>query len=349
MEFITLKNNRKGKYFFCGIVCVVVLLVVVTTFTRARYRTTQSIQIVEGEINYKVPDFNMVALYVANESGEYIEADVIPTSGYTLNREQSYCGQSQDGEIIKDETVNFIYENGSMTFSNVTKKGTKCYLYFDKIIVPDVSAKDMILAEKRISDIRSTSITDILIGDEDKDSSTLYTTEDDWGTSYFFAGLPNNNWVSFGGFYWRIIRINGDGSIRMIYNGTTIDQTGTGTQIQTSVYNSPSNDNTYIGYMYGSTGASSYNATHTNTNDSTIKGILDKWYKDNLANYSQYLSTEVGFCNDREVYTEISWANYTTLGYGTNATTYVPASRFSQWTNGDSSWKTTATPILKCS
>ena len=135
------------------------------------------------------------------------------------------------------------------------------------------TAKDVILADNTTSSSRSGNITGIFTGT----SHTLYTKQDDWGTSYFYAGNINNNWVHFAGYYWRIIRINGDGSIRMIYNGTSTATTGTGTQLQTSAYNSSYNDNAYVGYMYGSRGASSYSATHTNTTNSTIKGILDNW------------------------------------------------------------------------
>ena len=186
IEFETLKSNKNRLYLFCGIVCVVVLLVVVTTFTLARYRTTQSIKIVKGQINYKAPDFNMVGLYIANESGEYMETDTIPASGYTLNIEQSYCGQSQDGEIVKDDTVNFVYENGSMTFSNVTKKGTKCYLYFDIYKGPLLA--DLIKEHKTVQTRNdfSTVLTSNTTG-------IIYQTSDNDGRTYYFAGNTNEN------------------------------------------------------------------------------------------------------------------------------------------------------------
>ena len=188
----------------------------------------------------------------------------------------------------------------------------------------------------------------------DNTTGTLFIAEDDYGTSYVYAGDVDNNWVSFAGFYWRIIRINGDGPIRLIYSGNSESgpvESGEATQIGTSIFNEQTNDNTYVGYMYGSTGASSYSATHANTNDSTIKGIVDTWYEENIrgTQYEQYISTEQGFCNDRQIYTGASWSGYGTLGYGTNATTYMPASRFLQWSGGSSSWRTSQNPTLKCS
>ena len=122
MKFEVLKRSHLKRNIIIGIFVVATISACILTFTRAKYRTTESIQVAEGNINYKVPDFNMVALYIENELGEYEEANTIPSSGYTLNMTESYCGQSQDGEIVKDDAVSFIYENGSMTFSNVTKK-----------------------------------------------------------------------------------------------------------------------------------------------------------------------------------------------------------------------------------
>ena len=81
-------------------------------------------------------------------------------------------------------------------------------------------------------------------------SSGLYAAEDDLGTSYYYRGTVKNNYVSFAGYIWRIIRINGDGSIRMIYSGTSPSATGSATSIGTSAYNSKHQDPTYAGYKY---------------------------------------------------------------------------------------------------
>ena len=209
------------------------------------------------------------------------------------------------------------------------------------------SACNTILAGKNIDDSRSGEITGTL---EEDTTGTVYSVADDWGTSYVFAGAPTDNWVRFAGYYWRIIRINGDGSVRMIYSGedtgeiTDANRVGVSTQIGTSVYNSSSDDNAYVGYMYGSTGASSYASTHANTNNSTIKGVLDNWYKTNIVDkgYSDKISTEAGFCNDRKTQSGI-WSGYGNLGYGANATGYAPAGRLIS--NG--SWKSSQTPSLK--
>ena len=114
---------------------------------------------------------------------------------------------------------------------------------------------------------------------------------------YYFAGDAKNNWVKFGGFYWRIIRTNYDGSIRLLYSGTSPDTTSG--YIWTSAFNSPYNDPMLVGYMYGTSGSLASN--RTNTNNSAIKTYIDNWYKNNLSSYSKYISTEAVYCNDREL------------------------------------------------
>ena len=82
----------------------------------------------------------------------------------------------------------------------------------------------------------------------------ICSAPDDYGTSYYYRGNVTNNYVKFAGFYWRILRVNGDGSIRIIYDGTSAHANGessTDRQIGASQYNSRYNNNAYVGYMYG--------------------------------------------------------------------------------------------------
>ena len=158
----------------------------------------------------------------------------------------------------------------------------------------------------------------------------VYVAEDDLGTSYYFRGNVDNNYVYFAKNWFRIIRINGDGTIRMIYTGNP-NNSSANQYISNSAYNSSYNDNAYVGYMYGSAGSSTYDATHANTNNSTIKGVIDEWYENNLSGYSQYIADAI-YCNDREVVnvTYSSGTNTTTYngnGTGTNHTAYASLKR----------------------
>ena len=136
---------------------------------------------------------------------------------------------------------------------------------------------------------------------------------------YYFAGDAKNNWVKFGGFYWRIIRTNYDGSIRLLYSGTSHNTTEG--YIGKSAFNSTFNDPMYVGYMFGTSG--SLDSNRTNTNNSTIKTYIDNWYNNNLSSYSKYISTEAVYCNDREL------AQGSTYKTGNTTFYYAPYGRLS--------------------
>ena len=136
-------------------------------------------------------------------------------------------------------------------------------------------------------------------------------------TVYYFAGAPKDNWVKFAGFYWRIIRTNHDGSIRLLYAGTTTDTTNG--YIGTSAFNSSYDSPKYVGYMYGTDG--SLSESRTNTNDSTIKTYIDNWYSTNLSSYSKYISTEAVYCNDRQLDSGQTWSTSSSSSF--NYITYT--------------------------
>ena len=142
-------------------------------------------------------------------------------------------------------------------------------------------------------------------------ANTLYKATENGTDVYYFAGqdtesTPINNWVMFGknssnqDLYWRIIRTNSDGGVRLLYHGTST--TATDAYIGESKFNTNYNSPKYVGYMYGNTDATLEEA-RTNTNDSTIKAYIDNWYENNLTAYTNYLSNDAIYCNDRELAT----------------------------------------------
>ena len=137
----------------------------------------------------------------------------------------------------------------------------------------------------------------------DNNTNTLYTSTEDSKTVYYFAGNATDNWVKFGknasnqDLYWRIIRTNSDGGVRLLYHGTST--TATDAYIGTSQFNSSSDNIAYVSYMYGNLG--SVANARANTTNSTIKTTIDNWYISNLEakGYTKYLSTTAVYCNDR--------------------------------------------------
>ena len=116
--------------------------------------------------------------------------------------------------------------------------------------------------------------------------------------------------------YWRIIRTNADGSIKLLYAGTSPDSDKA--YVGLSEFNTTSNDPMYVGYKYGTSGSLENN--RTNDNDSTIKTYIDNWYKNNLTDYTKYLSKDAVYCNDRNL---ASGQTYST----TSAFDYAPYER----------------------
>ena len=323
LEFETLKTNKKRIYFLCGFVCVVGLLIIlITNSSLAKYRVTESIPLINGTINYELSDLNLIGVYI-EDGNDYTKVDQIPDSGYTFNSEDSYC---KIGDETQNMTITYDMNTKNLTIAPMTTQGTKCYLYFDKqkILLAD--------AIKRDNEVNSGTPNFANIATTNEG---VYKAQDDWGDSYYFRGAVNNNWVKFAGYYWRIVRINGDGSIRVIYNGTSTATTGTSTQISTSAFHSTyNNNNMYVGYMYTS------GQVHGLGTNSTIKGVLDSWYQTNIANkgYGDKVSTEAGFCGDREPSTNSSTSN----GAGGTGTTQTYYGGYIRLVNS------TKSPTLKC-
>lgn len=139
-----------------------------------------------------------------------------------------------------------------------------------------------------------------------EETNGLYQAEDDDGTTYYFRGAVDNNWVSFAGYYWRIIRINGDGSIRLIYSGDSESgpvETGKDTQIGASPFNINYDRSEYVGLIYAE------GEQHGYTTNSTIMNELNEWFEDNLIDFQDKLSLEAAYCSDREVGDGYIWSS----------------------------------------
>ncbi len=139
---------------------------------------------------------------------------------------------------------------------------------------------------------------------------------DDYGISYYFRGNVQNNFVSFANMCWRIVRITGDGSIKLaLYDYSSASCTNTGDDLAFARYNGNTyntlfnkkyNDNAYIGFMYGTPNSTTYAATHANINKSTILQNLETWYKAKLTSYTDKLADTI-WCNDRSTVKDVTF------------------------------------------
>lgn len=153
--------------------------------------------------------------------------------GLTYKVKVNVYGQTSD-TVAKAEDK-YCYENGFTTLSD-------CMLVLNNHEATTDAAKTAIKA-KGTPDFTK-------IAPNDTETDGLYMAEDDEGESYYYRGAVKNNYVSFAGFIWRIIRRNGDGSVRMIYSGKSTSDTGNAVTIGDSQFNSKYWDPTYVGYKY---------------------------------------------------------------------------------------------------
>ena len=190
----------------------------------------------------------------------------------------------------------------------------------------------------------------------------LASTEDDNGTSYYFRGAVKNNYVEFANKCWRIVRVGGDGSVKLIlHNDNTTGATNPcdsannstsaafarySDETYKSAFNSSYNDNAYVGFKYGTAGASDYASAHANTNNSTILTNLETWYTNNLKTYADKIADTV-WCNDKtnvdKTYDPWGWSP-NGLGYAKNVTYYGATQRLVSKSNSAGG----TGPSLKC-
>ena len=211
------------------------------------------------------------------KKGDKLASKTTTTFDVTISYDNNVTSQPNLIDSTLTININYVQDTGQTIVTD------------DTIIVPTR------LAAKILKDNEAQADTNIDFSkiSSDTNGKGLYytsTNTEDNKVTYYFRGAVENNYVTFAGFTWRIIRINEDGSIRLIKQDSIGD----------SAFNINVFDNAYVGYMYGMAGASTYEETHANTNSSTIKTFIDEWYQNNLISYSSYLA-DFGFCGDRSI------------------------------------------------
>ena len=283
----TIENNSKSEYKYN-----IVIQDLLNTF------------VTNGYLQYKITS--------TNDGYNMTEFKDVPKSSVATDTILAYSVVIPNG-VTQIYTIEFKYANDeSVDQSEDMGKTLSGKLFITEGTEGTVTLLSQLLADKSTV-LTRTDYSTVLTNDNTK---TLYTSTEDSKTVYYFAGNATDNWVKFGknasnqDLYWRIIRTNSDGGVRLLYHGTST--TATDAYIGTSTFNSSYNNIAYVSYMYGNLG--SVANARENTTDSTIKTIIDKWYKDNLnTNYGKYLSTTAVYCNDRSTSDNAYFGAYTRL------------------------------------
>ena len=258
---------------------------------------------------------------------------IIVSTGLKANEEKSYDLRIwMDSAVTTEQGLNKNWSGKIVVVSNASNKPTFA---------------ETILANNEVKTPISTPGVAVSTNEE----ALLASTEDDYGKSYYFRGAVTNNYVEFANKCWRIVRVGGDGSVKIIlhndnkagaanpcdaannsasaafarYSGETYE----------SAFNTNKEDNAYIGFKYGTPGSNTYEATHANTNNSTILTNLETWYNNNLKAYESVIDDNV-WCNDKSVSSG--------LGYAKNVTYYGATQRLVSKSNSAGG----TGPSLKC-
>ena len=300
------------------------------------------------------------------------KSGIKPTSATILSSGNTM--EAQNGGVAYELLKDGIGAKKSKTYDlrlwfdeSMTKEQGATKKYQGKVIVgasadvePPKNLREAILANNEVKTPITTPGAAISTADE----ALLASTEDDYGTSYYFRGAVTNNYVEFANKCWRIVRVGGDGSVKLIlhndntkkvanpcdaannsisaafarYSGTTL----------ASKFNTNYDDNAYVGFKYGTPGSSTYEATHANTNKSTILTNLETWYTNNLKDYADTIA-DTEWCNDKTNVTDKTYNpgnvnGVNGYGYAKNITYYGATQRLVSTSNSAGG----TGPSLKC-
>ncbi len=245
------------------------------------------------------------SLYIATEQADY----GTPTKSFKLTPDIGYqyksisCKDTSNQNVTNKVSVSI--SNNILTITPNTITDIDCVVEFGEAIE---------IFDHKYFVKGNLSSTDFAKGcptNGDTECSGVYKMKDDSNNdSYYFRGEVKNNYVKFGkgtiknnteqqDLIWRIVRVNGDGSLRLVLDS----------DIGTSKFNSTNNERKYAGYTYGNStpctnsnpckyeyNNGTFSSNNTGTS-STIKGFLEEWYQQNLATYDNYI-TYGTYCND---------------------------------------------------
>ena len=209
-----------------------------------------------------------------------------------------------DKSEIAIVNINKTSSNISASVNSVSKR----FVSLQRTIMDDTRIKKN-NGTPDFSKIANYTIT----GDSNSGEIGMYSAEDDYGTSWYFRGAQSYNYVSFANLIWRVVRINGDNSVRMILDDPldvleNCDDSNSSTKFcSTTTFSTNNSDLSFYGksgYMQGtfleaySDNIFDFDLQNKNLNDSDIKKKVDAFYEKYILNYQAYLADSL-FCGNK--------------------------------------------------
>lgn len=342
--------NNRNVWYLVMLICVSVI-----SIAHAALNTTLSISgtaAARAKSDIRVTNIKLKSS--TNGGGEYYSARYsknTTTTGVILAHETSTVTYTvtihnysnitymlQDIQTVEDSNTNitFRYSNDiigddipkgedmtfDIIFSNTTSEEEIKTLILKYIFIEN---NKYFFYEKVLADNTVTSGTPDF-SNTNTSTGYMYQGTDNLGVTHYFRGNVKNNYVLFNGFYWRIVRVNGNNSVRLIYQGTTADGNGTtgSGYYEDEVKNAVNKkrDHAYVRYYYKT----------SSLEFSTIRQSIDSWYNTNLSSVTNYMDSDVGFCND----------------YSTTSGTYGDTTTTSSVTFSGKGRLSSHSPSIKC-
>ena len=327
-----------------------------------------------GATNAGLKEFTLSG--TSDKGNSFSEIDVSGSSAVTLIsgikistdtnilEKWSFTAKYYNLDVIQDNVVGKTFK-GNIKVANTNCSFNEQILGGDYVLLKSTGASSVAEAKSQIESKPKPDFSTVTTASD----KGMYSAQDDLGTSYYFRGAVDNNWVKYGKYtkdmyncnngtisatdtgnsctkiassgddiYWLIIRIKCDGSIRMIYSGVKAPTESTkvikteDTSLGVTVFNANTDSSEYVGYMY------TLGQQHGTSKSSDIKTYLDNWY----ANYTDLNKTGTKitdqiYCNDRTASTSnvaYSTTNYTTLtSWNSKGTTYYYGANGRVWNN----------------
>ena len=233
--------------------------------------------------------------YLASYTGKTEEFTINDTdmnidfSNYKFYYYDSYETDKDNGYILKGQHV---CQNYASCKSLMVGKYINSAYEQPNPTSNNQNASPMIYLVKETTDEKVIVIS-VVSGDDNRiNETTLNQVEDDNGVSYFFRGnnkpnsINNTNFINFAGMCWKIVRIEGDGSIKLFL----VNQSGTCENTTT--------DNKIIGTATYGSSEITLNGTTMNAPDfysenaSSMKNVLETWFASSSIKNNNYIKEE---------------------------------------------------------
>lgn len=206
--------------------------------------------------------------------------------------------------------------NGSKWIANIydiTVGNTKCTTYFTTKYSYANAPSGTLLYKIRTSYTADGASTKTTPGKANATANEgVRTSPDDYGTSYYYRGNINNNYVEFANMCWRILRVTGNGDIKLVlYNGNAESVNNPCSNVKSAyapfsyykmesstnyhykAFNSLDTGYVYTGFMYGSATDITVNST-----DSIALSSLKGFYDQFLRKYNSMIADTI-YCGDK--------------------------------------------------